>query len=200
MNLHGIGKIKGFMPPHEGKALIKWASEFSIKGMIMEIGTYCGKSSIYLSVGAKKNNQTVFTLDHHFGSEEHQINEEYFDKEIYDYSEERVNTLPLLIQNINHFKIQNIVPIISESTKASINWDTNLGVLFIDGGHSFESANNDYLSWESKIIKGGVLIIHDIFENPSDGGQAPYEIYQKALKNNYKVYERVDTLVCLKKY
>ena len=85
MNLHGIGKIKGFMPPHEGKALIKWASEFSIKGMIMEIGTYCGKSSIYLSVGAKKNNQTVFTLDHHLGSEEHQINEEYFDKEIYDY-------------------------------------------------------------------------------------------------------------------
>ena len=121
-------------------------------------------------------------------------------KEIYDYSEERVNTLPLLIQNINHFKIQNIVPIISESTKASINWDTNLGVLFIDGGHSFESANNDYLYWESKIIKGGVLIIHDIFENPREGGQAPYEIYQKALKNNYKVYERVDTLVCLKKY
>ena len=200
MNLHGIGKIKGFMPPHEGKALIEWASKFSIKGVIMEIGTYCGKSSIYLSVGAKKNNQTVFTLDHHLGSEEHQINEEYFDKEIYDYSEERVNTLPLLIQNINHFKIQNIVPIISESTKASINWDTNLGVLFIDGGHSFESANNDYLYWESKIIKGGVLIIHDIFENPSKGGQAPYEIYQKALKNNYKVYERVDTLVCLKKY
>lgn len=200
MNLHGIEKIKGFMPPHEGKALIKWASKFSINGVIMEIGTYCGKSSIYLSVGAKKNNQTVFTLDHHLGSEEHQINEEYFDKEIYDYSEERVNTLPLLIQNINHFKIQNIVPIISESTKASINWDTNLGILFIDGGHSFESANNDYLYWESKIIKGGVLIIHDIFENSSEGGQAPYEIYQKALKNNYKVYERVDTLVCLKKY
>ena len=200
MNLHGIEKIKGFMPPHEGKALIKWASKFSINGVIMEIGTYCGKSSIYLSVGAKKNNQTVFTLDHHLGSEEHQINEEYFDKEIYDYSEERVNTLPLLIQNINHFKIQNIVPIISESTKASINWDTNLGILFIDGGHSFESANNDYTYWESKIIKGGVLIIHDIFENPSEGGQAPYEIYQKALKNNYKVYERVDTLVCLIKY
>ena len=200
MNLDGIEKIKGFMPPHEGKALIKWASKFSINGVIMEIGTYCGKSSIYLSVGAKKNNQTVFTLDHHLGSEEHQINEEYFDKEIYDYSEERVNTLPLLIQNINHFKIQNIVPIISESTKASINWDTNLGVLFIDGGHSFESANDDYLCWESKIITGGVLIIHDIFENPSEGGQAPYEIYQKALKNNYKVYERVDTLVCLIKH
>ena len=197
MNLYGIEKIKGFMPPHEGEVLIKWASKFSIKGVIMEIGTYCGKSSIYLSVGAKKNNQIVFTLDHHLGSEEHQINEEYFDKEIYDYSEKRVNTLPLLIQNINHFKIENIVPIISESTKASINWDTNLGILFIDGGHSFESANNDYLCWEPKIIKGGALIIHDIFENPSDGGQAPYEIYQKALKNNYKVYERVDTLVCL---
>ena len=199
MNLDKIEKVKGFMPPHEGDALVKWASQFSKLGPIMEIGTYCGKSSIYLSIGAKKNNQIVFTLDHHLGSEEHQLDEEYFDKEIYDYNNKRVNTLPLLIENINQFKIKNIVPIISESIKAASNWNTNLGILFIDGGHSFESANNDYLCWESKVIQGGVLIIHDIFEDPNEGGQAPYEIYQKALNSNYKVYERVDTIVCLKK-
>jgi predicted O-methyltransferase YrrM len=197
MNLDKIEKVKGFMPPHEGDALVKWARQFSKLGPIMEIGTYCGKSSIYLSIGAKKNNQIVYTLDHHLGSEEHQLDEEYFDKEIYDYNNKRVNTLPLLIENINQFKIKNMVHIISESIKAASNWNTNLGILFIDGGHSFESANNDYLCWESKVIQGGVLIIHDIFEDPNEGGQAPYEIYQKALKNNYKVYERVDTIVCL---
>ena len=197
MNFNKIDKIKGFMPSHEGEALARWAMQFSKIGPIMEIGTYCGKSSMYLSIGAKKNNQIVFTLDHHAGSEEHQLDEEYFDKEIYDYKIKRVNTLPLLIKNINKLKVKNIVPIISESAIAASNWNTDLGILFIDGGHSFESANNDYLCWESKIISGGVLIIHDIFEDPDEGGQAPYEIYQKALNNNYKVYERVDTLVCL---
>ena len=199
MNSELIKKIKGFMPDHEGLALSKWAKEFSQIGSIVEIGTYCGKSSIYLSLGAKKNKQYVYTIDHHFGSEEHQINEEYFDEEVYDHEKKRVDTLPLLIDNINKSKAKNIVPIISESVKVSLNWKTKIGMLFIDGGHSYESANNDYKFWESKIVKGGCLVIHDIFENPDQGGQAPYLIYQKALNKNYKLHEKVDTIVCLVK-
>ena len=197
MNLKKIEKIKGFMPANEGKALLKWAEKFSNFGPILEIGTYCGKSSLYLALGAQKTDQYVFTIDHHLGSEEHQLNEEYFDNEIYDFSKKRVNTFPLLIKNINKLNVKNIVPIVSESKKSSFNWKTNLGMLFIDGGHSFESANNDYECWESKIAEGGCLAIHDIFEDPNDGGQAPFQIFQKALRNNYKVYEQVDTLICL---
>lgn len=197
MNLSEIKKIKGFMPNHEGMALCKWAEKFSKLGHILEIGTYCGKSSIYLSFGANKNNQYVFTIDHHKGSEEHQINQEYFDDEIYDMLNDRVNTFPLLVKNINKLRIKNIVPIIGESIEVSSFWKSKISMLFIDGGHSFESANSDYECWESKIVNGGCLVIHDIFENPDEGGQAPYEIYQKALKNNYTIYERVDTTVCL---
>ena len=197
MNLSEIKKIKGFMPNHEGMALCKWAEKFSKLGHILEIGTYCGKSSIYLSFGANKNNQYVFTIDHHKGSEEHQINQEYFDDEIYDMLNDRVNTFPLLVKNINKLRIKNIVPIIGESKEVSSFWKSKISMLFIDGGHSFESANSDYECWESKIVNGGCLVIHDIFENPDEGGQAPYEIYQKALKNNYTIYERVDTTVCL---
>jgi len=197
MNLSEIKKIKGFMPNHEGMALCKWAEKFSKLGHILEIGTYCGKSSIYLSFGANKNNQYVFTIDHHKGSEEHQINQEYFDDEIYDMLNDRVNTFPLLVENINKLRIKNIVPIIGESIEVSSFWKSKISMLFIDGGHSFESANSDYECWESKIVNGGCLVIHDIFENPDEGGQAPYEIYQKALKNNYTIYERVDTTVCL---
>ena len=197
MNLNEIKKIKGFMPNHEGMALLKWAEEFSNLGHVLEIGTYCGKSSIYLSFGAKKNNKYVYTIDHHKGSEEHQLNEEYFDNEIYDNVNKRVNTFPLLIENINKFKIKNIVPIIGSSIEISSNWQSKISMLFIDGGHSFESANNDFKYWESKIVNGGCLVIHDIFENPNDGGQAPYEIYQKALRNNYRIYERIDTTICL---
>ena len=176
MNLSEIKKIKGFMPNHEGMALCKWAEKFSKLGHVLEIGTYCGKSSIYLSFGAKKNNKYIFTIDHHKGSEEHQINQEYFDDEIYDKLNERVDTFPLLIENINKLKINNIVPIIGSSKEVSSCWKSKISMLFIDGGHSFESANSDYECWESKIINGGCLVIHDIFENPNEGGQAPYEI------------------------
>ena len=192
-----IDKLKGFMPKHEGIALTKWSEKFSSIGPIMEIGSYCGKSAIYLSKGAILNDQLVYTIDHHFGSEEHQIKEEYFDSEIFDYKNQRVNTLPLLIKNINKIQVKNIVPIVSNSVDIASKWDAKLGMVFIDGGHSFKAANNDYVSWSTKIKKNGALVIHDIFENPDEGGQAPFEIFQKALKNNFEVYERVDTLACL---
>ena len=192
-----IDNLKGFMPKHEGIALTKWSEKFSSIGPIMEIGSYCGKSAIYLSKGAILNDQLVYTIDHHFGSEEHQIKEEYFDSEIFDYKNQRVNTLPLLIKNINKIQVKNIVPIVSNSVDIASKWDAKLGMGFIDGGHSFKAANNDYVSWSTKIKKNGALVIHDIFENPDEGGQAPFEIFQKALKNNFEVYERVDTLACL---
>ena len=192
-----IDKLKGFMPQHEGIALTKWSEKFSSIGPIMEIGSYCGKSAIYLSKGAILNDQLVYTIDHHFGSEEHQIKEEYLDSETFDYKNQRVNTLPLLIKNINKIQVKNIVPIVSNSVDIASKWDAKLGMVFIDGGHSFKAANNDYVSWSTKIKKNGALVIHDIFENPDEGGQAPFEIFQKALKNNFEVYERVDTLACL---
>ena len=118
MNINKIRKLKGFMPDHEGDALMKWSEKFSKLGPVMEIGTYCGKSTMYLSKGAYINNQNVFTIDHHLGSEEHQINEEYFDEEIYDYTKKRVNTLPLLIKNIIislspniHAKCKDVYPL-----------------------------------------------------------------------------------------
>ena len=184
-----IDNLKGFMPKHEGIALTKWSEKFSSIGPIMEIGSYCGKSAIYLSKGAILNDQLVYTIDHHFGSEEHQIKEEYFDSEIFDYKNQRVNTLPLLIKNINKIQVKNIVPIVSNSVDIASKWNTKLGMVFIDGGHSFKAANNDYVSWSTKIKKNGALVIHDIFENPDQGGQAPFEIFQKALKNNFEVYE-----------
>ena len=146
MNLSSIEKVKGFMPKHEGNALLNWAVKFSEIGPIFEIGSYCGKSSLYLAKGASVNNQFVYTVDHHSGSEEHQLNEEYFDEEIYDFKEKRVNSFPLLIKNINACKVQNIVPIISDSSKLSSKWSAKLGMVFIDGGHSLESAMSDYNS------------------------------------------------------
>ena len=199
MNLAKYKDIKGFMPEHEGKALYKWARKFSEYGPLLEIGTYCGKSSMFLSEGAQANNQYVYTIDHHMGSEEHQVNEEYFDIEIFDELSKRINSFPLFLENINNFGIKNIVPIVNESSLVAESWNSPLAMVFIDGGHSLETAMNDFISWHEKIISGGALVIHDIFENPEDGGQAPYEVYMHALKNGFSDFDRVDTIVCLKK-
>lgn len=199
MNLAKYKDIKGFMPEHEGKALYKWARKFSEYGPLLEIGTYCGKSSMFLSEGAQANNQYVYTIDHHMGSEEHQVNEEYFDIEIFDELSKRINSFPLFLENINNFGIKNIVPIVNESSLVAESWNSPLAMVFIDGGHSLETAMNDFISWHEKIIPGGALVIHDIFENPEDGGQAPYEVYMHALKNGFNDFDRVDTIVCLKK-
>jgi len=200
INLSKIEEIKGFMPNHEGEALMSWAKTFSKIGPLLEVGTFCGKSSIYLGLAAKEENQVVFTIDHHKGSEEHQLNEEYFDSEIYDESLNSVNTFPLFLKNIRIFDLEDsVIPIVSSSASVAKGWNKNLGMVFIDGSHSLESASLDYESWESHIKNGGALVIHDIFEDPNLGGQAPYEIYKRALNDGYKLYERVDTIVCLTK-
>ena len=200
INLSKIEEIKGFMPNHEGEALMSWAKTFSKIGPLLEVGTFCGKSSIYLGLAAKEENQVVFTIDHHKGSEEHQLNEEYFDSEIYDESLNSVNTFPLFLKNIRIFDLEDsVIPIVSSSASVAKGWNKNLGMVFIDGSHSLESATLDYESWGSHIKNGGALVIHDIFEDPNLGGQAPYEIYKRALNDGYKLYERVDTIVCLTK-
>ena len=123
----------------------------------------------------------------------------YKDVEIFDDLSKRINSFPLFLENINNFEIKNVVPIVNESSYVAEKWNSPLAMVFIDGGHSFETAMNDFMSWHEKIISGGALVIHDIFENPDDGGQAPYEVYMHALKNGFNDYERFDTIVCLVK-
>lgn len=198
INLSKIEEIKGFMPNHEGEALMSWAKTFSKIGPLLEIGSFCGKSSIYLGLAAKEKNQVVFTIDHHKGSEEHQLNEEYFDPEIYDEKLGRVNTVPLMQANLQLFDESKwVVPILTNANTIASSWATELGLLFIDGSHTEKSAMNDYDNWCSKLHPQGALVIHDIYEKPEDGGQAPYLIFQKALAEGFQLHERVDTIVCL---
>jgi predicted O-methyltransferase YrrM len=200
MNFEQLNNLKGFMPSHEGLALTKWAEEFSHYGPALEIGTFGAKSTLYIAAGSSILNQLVYTIDHHSGSEEHQLGEEYFDPEIYDEKLGRVNTVPLMQSNLQQFDESKwIVPILANANSVAPSWSTELGLLFIDGSHTEISAMNDYDNWRSKLHSKGALVIHDIYEKPEDGGQAPYLIYQKALEEGFQLYERVDTIVCLTK-
>ena len=200
MDFEQLNNLKGFMPSHEGLALTKWAKEFSNYGPALEIGTFGAKSTLYIAAGSSTHSQLVYTIDHHSGSEEHQLGEDYFDSEIYDKKLGRVNTVPLMQANLQQFDESKwIVPILANANSIAPSWGIELGLLFIDGSHTKVSAMNDYNNWSSKLHPQGALVIHDIYEKPEEGGQAPFLIYQKALEEGFELYERVDTIVCLTK-
>jgi MMP 1-O-methyltransferase len=175
------GQIKGFLDPDEGMRLFDTALKAARIGPCLEIGSYCGKSAIYLGTACKAGNTTLFSVDHHQGSEEQQPGEEYFDPELFDPHAYQMDTFPLFRKALDLAGIADtVVPMVCRSEIAARDWKTPLGLVFIDGGHAFETALTDYRCWAAHIVPQGYLLIHDIFQDPKDGGQAPYQVYQIA--------------------
>jgi predicted O-methyltransferase YrrM len=172
----------GFMPPDEGLALFDAATRYSRVGPVLEIGSYCGKSTIYLAAAARAAGQLVVTVDHHRGSEEHQPGWEYHDPTLIDPATGRLDTLPTLRATLAAAGLEeDVVVIVGRSAEVARLWSTPLGLIFIDGGHTEAAAVTDYESWAPQVAPGGALAIHDVFPNPADGGRPPYLIYQRAL-------------------
>ena len=194
-------KIKGFLLKEEGESLYLTAKNYSKQGPCLEIGSYCGKSALYLGAAVKENNQLLYSIDHHRGSEEQQPGEEFFDPELLDESGKGINTLPFFLDTIDKAGLKDIViPIVSTSIEASRDWIKPLAMVFIDGGHSEKAANDDYDAWNPHIISGGLLAIHDVFPNPEDGGRPPFNIYKKAKKSSlFKELDMIGSLALLEK-
>ena len=176
-----IGSVKGFLDPVEGRVLFDRCIEASRLGPCLEIGSYCGKSTVYLGTACRNTQRTLFALDHHRGSEEHQSGEAYHDPDLYDSDIGLMDTFKAFRTTLNRAGLDDIVvPLVSSSKTAARDWQTPLGMVFIDGGHSLEAAMTDYACWSGHVMEGGILAIHDIFPDPNKGGQAPYIIWQKA--------------------
>jgi predicted O-methyltransferase YrrM len=177
-----IDKIKGFLATDEAQALYDNALQASAEGPVLEIGSYCGKSTIFLGLACQQTNSTLFALDHHRGSEEHQKGEMFHDPDLYDPAEDIVDTFREFRRNIRAAGLEEVVvPIVAGSAATARHWNTPLAMVFIDGGHSMDAALTDYRCWAPKIQRGGVLAIHDLFADAHAGGQAPYAIYRMAL-------------------
>jgi predicted O-methyltransferase YrrM len=173
---------RGFMPPDEGLALFETAAAYAAVGPIAEIGTYCGKSTIYLAEAARQAGQVVLTVDHHHGSEENQPGWEYHDTELVDPATGRLDTLPHFRSTLAAAGLEEqVIAIVGRSAAVSALWRAPLGMLFIDGGHTDAAAVADYEGWAPHVAPGGALAIHDVFPDPADGGQAPYRIFRRAL-------------------
>ena len=196
-----IKDLKGFLAEDEGKALYNSAKKVSKIGPCLEIGSYCGKSTVYLGVACKEENNILYAVDHHSGSEEHQPGEEYHDPDLFDERTGLMDSFREFRRVMRLAKLEkNVIPIVSDSSLVASKWTTPLGMVFIDGGHSLSSAMTDFNSWKNYIAVGGILAIHDIFPNPEDGGQAPFTIWKQAIKSGlFKELSTINSLGLLRR-
>ncbi|MCG5434397.1 class I SAM-dependent methyltransferase [Mycobacterium sp. MYCO198283] len=174
--------IEGFMPDDEGRALHDAAVRYLAGGVGVEIGTYCGKSTVLLGAAAQATDSVLYTIDHHHGSEEHQPGWEYHDASKVDPVTGLFDTLPTFRHTLDAAALDDhVVAVVAKSPVVARTWRIPLRLLFIDGGHTEAAAHRDFDGWARWVSHGGALVIHDVFPDPRDGGQAPYQIYRRAI-------------------
>jgi predicted O-methyltransferase YrrM len=190
----------GFMPADEGDLLYDVAVEALVGGPGLEVGSYCGKSAVYLGAAARAAGSTVFTVDHHRGSEENQVGWEHHDPSLADPEFGRLDTLPVFRRTLKDAGLEEeVVAVVGRSTTVSAHWRTPLALLFVDGGHTDEHAGNDYVGWGRWVAHGGSLVVHDVFPDPADGGQAPYRIYRRALASGFAETQALGSMRVLRR-
>ena len=181
---------KGFMPPDEGLALFHaaCAAGLAVPGApFVEIGSWCGKSTIYLGAAARQRETVLFAVDHHRGSEENQAGWEHHDPALVDPETGLLDTLPTFRRTIHDAGLDDaVVAVVGDSPTVAAYFSTPCAFVFIDGGHGSEPANADFEAWSHRVAAGGTLAIHDVFPDPADGGRPPYEIYLRALDEGFE--------------
>ena len=189
--------IRGFMPPDEGRALHNHASTVAVEGPFLEVGSYCGKSTVYLGAAACQRGRLLFAVDHHRGSEENQPGWEWHDPDLVDPASGLIDTLPEFRRTIRDSGLDGtVVAVVGDSPSVAAAWGTPLALVFIDGGHGVEPAHADYQGWVPHLAEGGTLLIHDVFPDPADGGRPPFEIYQRAVASG--AFEELDAVGSLR--
>ncbi len=179
---------RGFMPADEGLALWEAADEVGSRmpgSAMVEIGSYCGKSTLYLGAAASRWGATLFAIDHHRGSEENQPGWEWHEPDLVDPEVGEIDTLPLFRRTVHDAGLEPcVIAVVGSSPTIARHWKTPISLLFIDGGHGSEPAHRDYELWTPQVAQGGLLLIHDVFPDPVDGGRPPYEIYLRAVDSD----------------
>lgn len=178
----------GFMPPEEGDALYEaaLAAGAALPGLpFLEVGSYCGRSTVWLGGAARACGTVLFAVDHHRGSEENQAGWEHHDTTVVDPRTGKMDTLPRFRDTIHDAGLEDVVfAVVGQSALVAAHWASPLAFVFIDGGHGEEPARADYLGWTPQVAMGGTLAVHDVFPDPADGGRPPYEqIFRPAVES-----------------
>lgn len=190
---------KGFLPVDEGEALLA-AALGAAAGTWLEVGTYCGKSTVHLGSAARERGAHLVTLDHHRGSEENQPGWEWHDASLVDPHTGRLETLPHLRHTLWDAGLDDVVSVVVGTTQQVARWwSTPLTLLFLDGNHTEEVAQHDYAAYSPHVVPGGLLLVHDVFEREEDGGRPPWNVYQRALGEGFEDVSATGSLRVLRR-
>ncbi len=190
---------KGFLPVDEGEALLA-AALGAAAGTWLEVGTYCGKSTVHLGSAARERGAHLVTLDHHRGSEENQPGWEWHDASLVDPHTGRLETLPHLRHTLWDAGLDDVVSVVVGTTQQVARWwSTPLTMLFLDGNHTEEVAQHDYAAYSPHVVPGGLLLVHDVFEREEDGGRPPWNVYQRALGEGFEDVSATGSLRVLRR-
>lgn len=171
----------GFLPDDEAAALHA-AALTADAGLWLEIGTYCGKSTVHVGAAARVRGAQLVTLDHHRGSEENQAGWKWHDTSLVDPHTSRLETLPSLRRTLWDASLDDVVTAVVGTTQQVARWWTSpLCFLFLDGNHTEQVAQHDYTAFAPHVVVGGLLAVHDVFENPEDGGRPPWNVLCRAV-------------------
>ncbi len=185
---------KGFLPDDEGLALYD-AARRARPGLWLEVGTYCGRSTVHLGAAAREAGAHLVTLDHHRGSEENQPGWEWHDPALVDQHTGRLETLPALRRTLWDAGLDDTVSVLAATTQQVAPWwSSPLTLLFLDGNHTEEVAQHDYAAFARHLVPGGTLLVHDVFERPEDGGRPPWNVFCRALDEGFRQVGRTGSL------
>ena len=176
--------VKGFMPEAEGALLHETAVATMRGGPALEIGTYCGKSAIWLGAAARATGSTVFTLDHHRGSEENQVGWEHHDAELVDPEFGQMDSLPTFRK---HDRARRARGRGGRHRRSLHSPSRATGALpcrccSSTGATPRCTRRTTTPASPAGSAPDGALVIHDVFERAEDGGgQAPYHVWKSAV-------------------
>jgi len=191
------------MPVDEGVALFDAAlaaCSSVATPSIVEVGAWCGKSTVYLGAAAEEAGAIVLSVDHHHGSEELQEGWDDFDPELVDPADGRVNTLGAWQRTMADAALEScVIGLVGDSPTVARHVRPGVTFCFIDGGHGHDVAWADYRAWVPLVGDGGVLAIHDVFEDPRDGGRPPYELYRRAISTGFTEVSATGSLRVLRR-
>ncbi|TWP36084.1 class I SAM-dependent methyltransferase [Leekyejoonella antrihumi] len=174
-----VAETPGFMPVDEGEALHEAALRAN-PGTWLEIGTYCGKSTLLLGDAARRVGAQLVTVDHHHGSEENQPGWEWHDESLVDDRTGKLDTLPRFRPVLDELE-DCCSAVVARTEVVAQWWSSPIELLFLDGNHTEPIALHDYRSFARHLTPGALLIVHDVFPNPDDGGQAPWHVVESAM-------------------
>lgn len=143
---HFLNNLPGWLTIHEGQFLTKAARQVQkIKGVVVEIGSFQGKSTIYLALA----NNLVYAIDPHQG--------------VFSGGKTKP-TYAAFLHNLQAAGVsQKVKPFMTTSAKAAQNWKQPIKLLFIDGLHDETNARGDFELWFPFLVDAGVVAMHDSF-------------------------------------